>query len=106
MLANDLEGIRIVFKALQDSSPWTYDDEILELPWRREKHESVLTRRCDPLGTEANGRLVFGVLESDDHVQPHSPIRLALQKVKQALLNCGYEVSLVFYFICYTLTRR
>ncbi|KAF2158764.1 hypothetical protein M409DRAFT_38093 [Zasmidium cellare ATCC 36951] len=92
MLASELEGIQIVFKALQDSSPWTYDNEILELPWRKEKHESILARRCDPVGIEANGRLVFGVLQSDDHVNPHPPIRLALQKVKQALLSCGYEI--------------
>ena len=93
MLAHDLVGIKLVFQALQESSPWTYDDEILELPWRKEKHESILARRCDPFGTEANGRLVFGVLESDDHVQPQPPIRLALQRVKQALLSCGYEVN-------------
>lgn len=92
MLSNDLQGIRLVFKALQDSSPWNYDMEILEIPWRKEKFDSILARKCDPSGTEANGRLVFGVLEDDGHVNPHPPVRIALQRVKQALSSCGYEV--------------
>ena len=97
MLSYDLEGIKIVFKALQDSSPWTYDSDILELPWRKDKYDSIVTRSCDVSGTEANGRLVFGILESDDHVTPHPPIRLALQRVKQALISCGYEVRFLLH---------
>ncbi|TKA25169.1 hypothetical protein B0A50_05867 [Salinomyces thailandicus] len=92
MLAGDLEGIKIVFKALQDSSPWTYDDNALELPWRQEKYDSIIARRCNLSGIEPNGRLVFGMLDSDDHVHPHPPIRLTLRRVKQALLRCGHEI--------------
>lgn len=95
MLAGDLEGIKIVFKALQDSSPWTYDDNALELPWRQEKYDSIIARRCNLSGIEPNGRLVFGMLDSDDHVHPHPPIRLTLRRVKQALLRCGHEVGLL-----------
>lgn len=93
MLSYDLAGIQTVFQALQGSRPWTYDPEILELPWREEKYNSISARRCDPSGAEPNGRLVFGLLESDGHVTPHPPVRLALERVKQALLRCGYEVS-------------
>lgn len=94
MLSSDLEGIKITFQALLDSSPWTYDHEVLEIPWRHSKYESILARSCSPSQTEANGRLVFGLMTSDGHVNPHAPIRLALQQVKKALLGCGYEVRL------------
>lgn len=96
MLSYDLQGIKLVFKALQDSSPWNYDNEVLELPWRKDKHDSILARKCDPSESEPNGRLVFGMLESDEHVNPHPPVRLALKMVKQALMSCGYEVCIFF----------
>lgn len=91
ILSHDLAGITSILKVVLNSTPWMYDIDNLEMPWRQEKYDSILARRCVSQG-EANGRLVFGLMTSDHHVHPHPPIRWALQKVKKALLSCGHEV--------------
>lgn len=103
MLSYDLGGIITIFKSLLGSSPWMYDIDTLEIPWREEKVESIITRRCKS-PTEANGRLVFGLMTSDGNVNPHPPVRIALQKVKKALTDCGHEVRLQRSLVRHTLT--
>lgn len=65
------------------------------MPWRQNKYDGIMTRSCSTAGADGNGRLVFGVMDTDDNVQLHPPVRLALQRVKQALLSCGYEVGVI-----------
>lgn len=72
------------------TTPWNNDINVLELPWQQEKLDSVRRRACK--SGEANGKLVFGMMESDDVVTPHPAIRRGLSIVKQALESRGYEV--------------
>lgn len=92
ILSYDLDGIQTVFRAILEASPWTSDIDMLEIPWRQEKHDRILARGCSSASSAANGRLVFGIMNSDSNVSPHPPIRIALQVVKTALIESGYEV--------------
>lgn len=81
-----------MFRALLDSSPWIHDAETLELPWRQDKFDAIAARTHN-FGL-ADGRLVFGLLASDGHVQPHPTTYKATQIVREALEQRGYEVAL------------
>lgn len=92
MLSNDIVGIRDVFRAILDAEPWRYDSCVLELPWRQKWHDHISARCNTRPGYGADGRLVFGVLSSDNHVTPHIPVQKALETVRNVLLANGHEV--------------
>lgn len=91
-LSCTVDGLQTVFRNLLDSSPWTHDAETIEMPWRQDKFDAVAART--QRSGRADGRLVFGLLKSDHYVQPHPIISKALAVVKQALEQCGHEVSI------------
>lgn len=90
ILSQSIDGLAISFKAILESKPWLYDPEVAEIPWRQDKFNSIISRTCSP-GLQ-NGRLTFGILSSDDFVEPHPTIGQAIAIVKKALQHCGYEV--------------
>jgi len=91
LLSSSISGLQTVFRALLDSSPWINDAETLEMPWRQDKYAAIAARTHR--SGHADGRLVFGLLSSDGHVQPHPDIERAMHNVRQALQQRGYEVG-------------
>ncbi|KAK1092687.1 hypothetical protein LTR48_003844 [Friedmanniomyces endolithicus] len=89
LLSSSISGLQTVFRALLDSSPWINDAETLEMPWRQDKYAAIAARTHR--SGHADGRLVFGLLSSDGHVQPHPNIERAMHNVRQALQQRGYE---------------
>ncbi|KYG41620.1 hypothetical protein M433DRAFT_75476 [Acidomyces richmondensis BFW] len=90
ILSHSIDGLAISFKAILESKPWLYDPEVVEIPWRQDKFDSIISRTCSR--GQQNGRLTFGILSSDDFVEPHPTIGQAIAIVKKALQQCGYEV--------------
>lgn len=91
IMSADFGGVSTMFKCLLDSKPWASDMDVLELPWRQEKIDAI-RRRKSSNGSSADGKLVFGVMESDGHVKPHPSIARAISVTTQALQRCGYEI--------------
>lgn len=92
-MALDLPALELAVKVTLDAFPWKDDCDVIEMPWRQEKIQSV--RSCMSRRGEKDGKLVFAVMKDDGNVQPHPPIQRALTLVTEALLNQGYEVSLI-----------
>lgn len=78
-----------------------HDTETIEMPWHQEKYNEVIARTQS--AGRADGRLVLGLLASDQFVRPHPNISKALDTVKHALEACGHEVSMAFIAASLTL---
>lgn len=92
LLSHTLDGLETVFRTLLDSDPWRHDAETIEMPWRQDKLDSIAARTHSPGGVD--GRLVFGLLTSDNYVQPNPTISKALDTVRKALEQRGHEVRM------------
>lgn len=97
-MAGDLPTIEMAMKAVLDTFPWQDDCDVVEIPWREEKLQSIRSRMARP--HERDGKLVFAVMSCDGNVQVHPPVQRAMSLVTKALLQRGYEVrdSLKLYF--------
>lgn len=74
----------LLFKALLSAEPWKCDPEVIELPWREQKYNSV---------AQSSGQgLVFGVMFDDGVVMPHPPVKRALQETVTALRRQGHQI--------------
>ncbi len=91
-MALDLPTVEMAMKVMLESFPWKNDCDVIEMPWRQEKIQSVRSRMSRR--GEKDGNLVFAIMRDDGKVRPHPPIQRALTLVKEALLSQGYEVSM------------
>lgn len=89
-MTRDLPSLITMTKAVLDTLPWNNDIDVIEMPWKDEALQSVRNRSCNQ--GERNGKLVFGLMRSDKTVNPHPPVQRALELVRGALLERGYEV--------------
>ncbi|CAF9931207.1 MAG: Acetamidase [Alectoria fallacina] len=89
-MAGDLPTIEMAMKAVLDTFPWQDDCDVVEIPWREEKLQSIRSRMARP--HERDGKLVFAVMSCDGNVQVHPPVQRAMSLVTKALLQRGYEV--------------
>lgn len=89
LMSNDRNSVQQMFEVLLSAKPWTSDIDVLELPWRPEKFDAIQRRKHDSQGK--GGRLVFGIMHTDGHVNPHPSIKRALKLVAEALRRCGHE---------------
>lgn len=89
-MAGDLPTIEMATKAVLDTSPWQDDSDIVEIPWREEKLQSIRSRTARH--HERDGKLVFAVMSCDGNVQVHPPVQRAVALVTKALVQRGYEV--------------
>ncbi|OTB14987.1 hypothetical protein K445DRAFT_301576 [Daldinia sp. EC12] len=78
VMGPSLSTLRLVFKSLLSTQPWLHDPYVLPIPWR------------EP--STGDNKPVFGIMEHDDNVQPHPPVRRALKIVYEALKHAGYEL--------------
>lgn len=91
----------MAMKAVLDTFPWQDDCDVVEMPWREEKLQSIRSRTARH--HERDGKLVFAVMSCDGNVQVHPPVQRAMALVTKALVQRGYEVrdSVKFCFYCY-----
>lgn len=89
-MAGDLPTIEMATKAVLDTSPWQDDSDIVEIPWREEKLQSIRSRTARH--HERDGKLVFAVMSCDGNVQVHPPVQRAVALVTKALVQRGYEI--------------
>jgi amidase len=90
IMAKDVSSVDLVFKALLESEPWREDPNVIELPWRTEKHGEI-ARRAGEHG-HSPGKLVFGLMACDGNVRPHQNVARAIEHVKEALEEEGHEI--------------
>ena len=79
--------LSLLFKALLSAEPWKSDPDVIELPWREDKYNSVMAK-----ARSGGGGLVFGVVFDDGVVMPHPPVKRALQETIAALKKQGHQV--------------
>jgi amidase len=90
LMSNDLDTLQLTFKSLLDSNLSLSDPCCVPLLWRQDILDSIRRRNGCP--EQRNGRLVFGVMRSDDCVHPHPSIQRAITLVTEALSRCGHEI--------------
>jgi len=90
LMAKDISSVELVFKTLLESEPWRDDPNVIELPWRAEKHDAI-AKRAGASGY-SSGRLVLGLMACDQNVQPHPNVARALEHVKETLEKEGHEI--------------
>ncbi|ESZ93257.1 hypothetical protein SBOR_6357 [Sclerotinia borealis F-4128] len=79
-LSRSIEGLELVMSSLLSTSPWLRDPAVVSIPWRKE------------VRLNARKKLKFGVFWWDGMMQPHPPVKRALEMVVTALQNAGHEV--------------
>lgn len=89
-MAADLGALELAMKVVLDTSPWQDDCDVVEIPWRHEKLQSIRDRSSRR--GERDRKLVFAVMSCDGHVKPHPPVQRGIALVTEALLQQGYEV--------------
>lgn len=77
--------LQTAFEALQRAQPWTYDPDVIQIPWRTSKEI-----KWDSTTTQT---LSFAVFRDDGLVMPHPPIQRAMRMVEVALRKRGFNVS-------------
>ena len=88
LISRDLQAIQHVINLLLDAAPWSSNHDVLEMPWRQAKHDTI-SQRAMPF----NGRLVLALMKDDGHSILDLPTKQALTTMEQSLKLCGHEVS-------------
>jgi amidase len=81
-MSYSLEDLRLMFKALLTTKPWTRDPNVLPIDWQQEEAELQMRK----------SGLCFGLMMDDGVVMPHPPITRALRIVEAALAAKGHSV--------------
>jgi amidase len=81
-MACSIRDLKLVTKVLVNDQQWLKDSSVVAKPWN-ENSESNETKR-----------LSIGLIEWDESVMPHPPIRRALEMTKNRLLEAGHEGKL------------
>ncbi|KAG5300065.1 amidase [Histoplasma capsulatum G186AR] len=89
-LATTIGGLKLLFKSVLSQKPWLHDPLAIELPWRDDAEQEVL----DLIKSSAAGKnlLSFGIMSSDDYIQPVPPVSRALRMMTATLLKLGHKV--------------
>ena len=87
-LATSVGALRLVMQALLSQQPWLHDPLVAEIPWRHEQEQAVF----DLVKSGGGGQLSFGVLRHDGLVQPHPPVRRALDIVVKTVEKLGHKI--------------
>ncbi|KAJ5232537.1 amidase signature domain-containing protein [Penicillium chermesinum] len=80
-MARSLYSLTEVTKAVIDSQPAVLDPRCIDLPWRSQVYEDILSRP-----------LTVGVIWDDGVVRVHPPIRRALDDLAERLKAAGHEI--------------
>ncbi|KAK0670021.1 Acetamidase [Cercophora samala] len=83
IMAHSVASLRLVFKSLLSTEPWTRDPYTLPIPWRSDNEYQN--------DNQSNRKPAFGFMPNDGIVVPHPPVARALQIVRQALTDADFE---------------
>lgn len=78
-LATTARSLKYVTKSILSTEPWQYDPFVVEIPWRE--------------ANEKLGELSFGLMRTDDIVNPQPPVARAVDMVVKALEKAGHKVN-------------
>lgn len=78
-MAFSIRDLKLVAKVLVNDQQWMKDASVVAKPWN------------DNSESKEGKRLSIGLIEWDEIVMPHPPIRRALEMTKKRLLEAGHE---------------
>lgn len=87
-IATSVGALRLMIKSILTQQPWLYDPLVNEIPWRDEQEQKTL----DLINATSGSQLVFGVFRHDGQVQPHPPVRRAIDIAVKTLEKLGHKV--------------
>lgn len=87
-LATSVGALRLVIKSILSQQPWLQDPLVAEIPWRDDQEQAIF----DIIKSGGGGQLTFGILKHDNVIQPHPPVRRALQIVTETVQKLGHKV--------------
>ncbi|EEQ92593.2 general amidase [Blastomyces dermatitidis ER-3] len=89
-LATTAGGLKLLFQSILSQKPWLQDPLAVELPWRDEVEQEVLSLIKN--SAAGQGQLSFGLMSSDGYVQPLPPVARALRIMTATLMKLGHKV--------------
>ncbi|CCH44886.1 hypothetical protein BN7_4455 [Wickerhamomyces ciferrii] len=78
VLSTNFHGLELYIKTIVDSKSWLRNSRVVPIPWT-------------PIDLSSQ-KLRFGLLLDDGVIKPSKPVKRALEKVRESLINQGYEV--------------
>ncbi|KAL2374299.1 hypothetical protein RJZ57_001234 [Blastomyces gilchristii] len=90
-LAATAGGLKLLFQSILSQKPWLQDPLAVELPWRDEVEQEVLSLIKN--SAAGQGQLSFGLMSSDGYVQPLPPVARALRIMTATLMKLGHKAS-------------
>lgn len=85
-LATTARSLRFITKSILSKEPWQFDPAVVEIPWRESKEEELWNTVNSSLG-----QLSFGVMKTDNLVNPQPPVARAVQMVVDAVEKAGHK---------------
>jgi len=85
-LATSVGALKLVIKGILSQQPWLHDPLVHEIPYRDEHERQIIDL------TKSGSRLAFGVLRHDGIIQPHPPVRRAIDFTVKTLEKLGHKV--------------
>ncbi|KAL6241221.1 hypothetical protein RBB50_011900 [Rhinocladiella similis] len=82
-MAKRLSSLVAVTRAVLNSQTWLQDPKVVPMPWREDVYQKVL-----------NQRLKIGLIINDGIVEPHPPVKRAVQEAAALFRNAGHEIVL------------
>ncbi|KAJ5982591.1 hypothetical protein N7451_012691 [Penicillium sp. IBT 35674x] len=86
-MTTSARSLKLLFQAILFKEPWRYDPLVLEMPWK----DTVAKKMGSLIRSDASS-FAFAVMVQDGVVQPHPPIRNAIQEVVKLLERLGHQV--------------
>lgn len=77
-MCKDLNDLKFITKFIIDSKPWLLDPKVPPIDWR-----SIEFTESKP---------IFAVMKSNGFIEPHPPVKRAIELVVDSLKKSGYEV--------------
>lgn len=87
-LGTSVGALKLVIQGILSQQPWLHDPLVHELPWRDEQEQQVLNL----IKSSSGSQLAFGVFRHSGHVQPHPPVRRAVDIAVKTLEKLGHKI--------------
>ena len=85
-MATTVRSLKLLFQAVLSTSPWLHDPLAVEIPWRDEVEQEVLS------WAKGQGQLAVGIMRDDGVVRPQPPVARAFRIVEETLKRLGHKV--------------
>ncbi|KAM7189482.1 Amidase signature domain containing protein [Rhypophila sp. PSN 637] len=84
ILSSSLSGVTLGLRATLAASPWLNDPTVVPIPFREDVYSSF--------SSPTSRALKIGVLISDGVVEPHPPVRRAVELLSNAIIRAGHKI--------------